>query len=126
MQITRISLVAYRAIFGTHKQRAAVALIVAIAALNHVGCIPIKYQYLYLRYEHYLNSILQLINSSDMTEFKLNFIWLLPLVLSSELAKQKIESRLQNRPQARELVVQEIANNYSARSVTKQDAAPAA
>lgn len=126
MQVTRISLVAYRAIFGSHKQRAAIALVVAIAALNHKGFVPIELQYLYLRYEHYLHFILTLIDSENMTELQLNFTCLLPLVLDSEHEKQKIERRWQSGQQVRYFVVQQMANNCSAGSVTNQHAAPAA
>lgn len=81
-----------------------------------------------MRYEHFLHSILLLIDSEDINDLKSTLTLLLPLVLDSEREKQRIERNIiqtQARFQFHNTVVQQISRNHSA-GYTTGHSAPAA
>ncbi|MCB1117533.1 MAG: hypothetical protein KDK50_03000 [Chlamydiia bacterium] len=119
MQITRIALVVHTAIFGNNRQRLAIALVVAIATLNHKGYVSEKWQYRYIRWNHFLDFGLILMTSKTPGEFYRHFSINLPLVMRHEKKKQEIirliyeraEQRAEGSRQVRRTALENLTRN---------------
>ncbi len=91
MKITRIALVAYSAIFGSNAQRSAIAMVVAVVALNHFGYVPKKLRYAYYRYDHFADFALNCVDAClDDGSLLINLLIGVPVMLRAERLKQNI------------------------------------